>query len=67
MLTIVQKDLKEPYDWDEYAETFFPKAEELNKIAEEADKAGEKDKASEYYLCAVSFVSSQKMLTSRQT
>jgi hypothetical protein len=29
---------------------FFPKAEELEKKAKEADKAGEKEKASEYYL-----------------
>jgi hypothetical protein len=29
---------------------YFPKAEELAKIAEEAEKAGEKEKASEYYL-----------------
>jgi len=45
-----KKDLKEPYDWDEYAKMYFPKAEELAKIAEEAEKAGEKEKASEYYL-----------------
>jgi hypothetical protein len=45
-----QKGLKEPYDWDEYAQMYFPKAEELLKIAEEAEKAGEKEKASEYYL-----------------
>jgi hypothetical protein len=45
-----KKDLKEPYNWDEYAETFFPKAEELAKIAADAEKAGEKEKASEYYL-----------------
>lgn len=51
MLTIAkQKGLKEPYDWDEYAETFFPKAQELSKMAAEAEKADEKDKASEYYL-----------------
>ena len=29
---------------------YFPKAEELGKIAAEAEKAGEKEKASEYYL-----------------
>lgn len=49
-LTISQKGLKEPYDWDEYAEMFFPKAQELEKTAAEAESAGEKDKASEYYL-----------------
>jgi hypothetical protein len=42
--------LKEPYDWDEYAKMYFPKAEELTKIAEEAEKAGETEKAAEYYL-----------------
>ncbi|OAG41933.1 hypothetical protein AYO21_03936 [Fonsecaea monophora] len=47
---IVKKGLKEPYDWDEYAQSYFPKAEELTKIAEEAEKAGEIEKASEYYL-----------------
>ncbi|KAJ9624594.1 uncharacterized protein PV06_06408 [Exophiala oligosperma] len=47
---IIKKGLKEPYDWDEYARMFFPKAEELAKIAVEAEKAGEKEKASEYYL-----------------
>ena len=45
--------MREPYDWDAYAETFFPKAEELVERAREAEKAGEKDKASELYLCAV--------------
>lgn len=29
---------------------YFPKAEELANIAVEAEKAGEKEKASEYYL-----------------
>lgn len=48
--SIIAKDLKEPYDWDEYAKMYFPKAEELAKIAEEAEKNGEKEKASEYYL-----------------
>lgn len=35
---------------------FFPKAQELEKIAAEAESAGQKEKASEYYLCvAVDF------------
>jgi hypothetical protein len=42
--------MKEPYDWDEYAQCFFPKAEELAQRASEAEKAGEKDKATELYL-----------------
>lgn len=29
---------------------YFPKAEELANIAEKAEKAGEKEKACEYYL-----------------
>ena len=48
----VQKDLKEPYNWDEYAETFFPKAEELVARAAEAENAGEREKAAELYLYA---------------
>lgn len=57
--SIIAKGLKEPYDWDEYAKMYFPKAEELAKIAEEAEKAGEKEKASEYYLYAHAAVSTE--------
>ncbi|KAK7931214.1 hypothetical protein PG985_001926 [Apiospora marii] len=46
------RDLKEPYDWDEYAQCFFPKAEELVAEATSAKKAGDKPKASELYLRA---------------
>jgi hypothetical protein len=46
----VQKDMKEPYDWDEYAHFFAPKAQELAQKASEAEKAGEQEKASELYL-----------------
>jgi hypothetical protein len=49
---LIRKDLKEPYDWDEYASTFFPQAEKLNKVAEEAEEKGELEKASEFYLRA---------------
>lgn len=42
--------MKEPYDWDAYAEIYFPQAEKLAKIAEEAEQAGEQEKACEYYL-----------------
>jgi hypothetical protein len=42
--------MKEPWDWDEYAQCFFPKAEELARRAGEAEQAGEKEKASELYL-----------------
>ncbi|KXX79883.1 hypothetical protein MMYC01_203766 [Madurella mycetomatis] len=48
--SIVMKRLKEPYDWDEYAQMFFPKAEELARVAEDAAAAGEMEKACEYYL-----------------
>jgi hypothetical protein len=41
--------MKEPYDWDQYASFFIPKAEELEAKAVEAEKNGEKAKASEYY------------------
>ncbi|KAI9692777.1 MAG: hypothetical protein M1820_009376 [Bogoriella megaspora] len=50
--SIVKKGLREPYDWDELAQMYFPKAEELVAGAEEAEKAGEKEKASELYLRA---------------
>ena len=49
--------MKEPYDWDEYASNFFPKAEELAQKAAEAEKAGEKDKASELYLYVTQSIS----------
>jgi hypothetical protein len=42
--------MREPYDWDAYAETFFPTAQELVRRATEAEKASERAKASELYL-----------------
>ena len=42
--------MKEPWDWDEYASCFFPKAEQLATRAAEAEKAGEIEKATELYL-----------------
>ncbi|KAJ4359243.1 hypothetical protein N0V95_002324 [Ascochyta clinopodiicola] len=45
-------DFKEPYNWDEYAQVYSPQAEHLKSIAKEAEAAGEKEKASEYYLRA---------------
>ena len=42
--------MKEPYDWDAYAQAFFPKAEELAARASEAEQAGEKEKACELYV-----------------
>ncbi|KAI1847564.1 hypothetical protein JX266_006416 [Neoarthrinium moseri] len=47
---IIKKGLKEPYDWDEYAKCFFPKAEELVKQAVAAENDGQREKASELYL-----------------
>jgi len=47
---LIKKDMKEPYDWDEYAKTFVSQAEALATIAAEAEKAGGKEKACEYYL-----------------
>jgi hypothetical protein len=55
--------MKEPYDWDEYAQCFFPKAEELAQRASEAEKAGEKDKALELYL----FVSPLDLCAERES
>ncbi|KAF2402292.1 alpha/beta-hydrolase [Trichodelitschia bisporula] len=43
-------DFKEPYDWNEYPKVYFPKARELEAKAEEAEKAGDKAQAAEYYL-----------------
>ncbi|KAH9841314.1 heptaketide hydrolyase ayg1-like [Teratosphaeria destructans] len=43
---------KEPYDWDAYAQVFFPKAEELAAEAERAEEEGNKEKASELYMRA---------------
>ena len=45
--------MKEPYDWDAYAETFFPQAEKLVNEAKNAEAAGQKEKASELYLYGV--------------
>jgi hypothetical protein len=53
--------MKEPYDWDEYAQCFFPKAEELAQRASEAEKAGEKEKASELYLFVICSASSENL------
>lgn len=47
---IIAKGLKRPYDWDEYAQCFFPKAEELVARAEAAQNEGNLEKASELYL-----------------
>ncbi|TKA52113.1 hypothetical protein B0A49_11935, partial [Cryomyces minteri] len=49
---LVKRDFKEPYNWDEYAPVYFPKAEELVGEAEKAEKEGHKEKASELYLRA---------------
>jgi hypothetical protein len=48
--------MKEPWDWDEYAQCFFPKAEELARRASEAEQAGEKEKATELYLLVTAFL-----------
>jgi dienelactone hydrolase len=47
---LVAKDFKEPYNWDDYASVYFPQAESLKKIAQDAESKGEIEKASEYYL-----------------
>ncbi|KAK4171834.1 Alpha/Beta hydrolase protein [Triangularia setosa] len=47
---IIAKDLKEPYNWDEYASMFFPQAFKLAFAAHQAEQDGEKEKACEYYL-----------------
>ena len=50
MEEMVKKDMKPPYNWDEYAPIYFPQAEKLAKAAEEAEQAGEHEKACQYYL-----------------
>ncbi|KAL5115260.1 hypothetical protein ACEQ8H_006852 [Pleosporales sp. CAS-2024a] len=47
---LVEQEFKEPYQWDGYAEMYFPKAQELGRMAQEAEQAGDKEKASEYFL-----------------
>ncbi|KAH0167257.1 hypothetical protein KCU67_g3959, partial [Aureobasidium melanogenum] len=47
---LVAGDYKEPYDWDDYAQVYFPKAEELVSEAQKAEQEGNKEKASELYL-----------------
>ncbi|KAK5115583.1 hypothetical protein LTR62_001242 [Meristemomyces frigidus] len=40
VVELVKGGYKEPYDWDAYAQVYFPKAEELGAEAEQADKGG---------------------------
>jgi dienelactone hydrolase len=47
---LVKDGRKEPYDWDSYAQEYFPKAEELVAAAEKAEQEGNQEKASELYL-----------------
>ncbi|KAF2478212.1 alpha/beta-hydrolase [Lindgomyces ingoldianus] len=51
---LVKQDFHEPYDWDAYAKMYFPQAQNLVRVAEEAEKIGDagREKASEYYLRA---------------
>lgn len=49
---LIAKDAKEPYDWDAYAEEFFPTAETLVQAAERAEVAEETEKAAEFFLRA---------------
>ena|SRR2546421_73825 len=56
--------MKEPYDWDKYAQFFAPKAQELAQKASDAEAAGEKEKACELYLYVICLTCSEN-LTSR--
>ncbi|KAJ4346600.1 uncharacterized protein N0V89_010531 [Didymosphaeria variabile] len=47
---MTKRDMKEPYNWDEYAKVYFPQAERLKSVAQEAESKGEVEKASEYYM-----------------
>ncbi|KAF2724329.1 hypothetical protein K431DRAFT_282173 [Polychaeton citri CBS 116435] len=52
---LIEEDQREDpttqqYDWDRYAQAFFPKAEELTAEAEKAQQEGSREKASELFL-----------------
>ncbi|KAM7188776.1 Alpha/Beta hydrolase fold [Rhypophila sp. PSN 637] len=47
---IIKKGLKEPYNWDEYAECFFSQAELLSQAAQRAEAAGHTEDACRLYL-----------------
>ncbi|RKK85589.1 hypothetical protein BFJ68_g17250 [Fusarium oxysporum] len=49
---MTRRDFKEPYEWNYFASMFDPHASSLYEKAEAAEKAGELEKASEYYLRA---------------
>ncbi|KAK3630641.1 hypothetical protein LTR56_017319 [Elasticomyces elasticus] len=49
---LIKQGFKEPYDWDAYAQVYFPKAEELVGEAEKAEQEGNQEKASEFYMRA---------------
>ncbi|KAH8726429.1 Alpha/Beta hydrolase protein [Phaeosphaeriaceae sp. PMI808] len=44
------RSTQEPYNWDTYAFTFFPRAHELSTMAAAALSRGDKERASEYFL-----------------
>ncbi|KAF2011938.1 alpha/beta-hydrolase [Aaosphaeria arxii CBS 175.79] len=50
--SLAASGMREPYDWDAYAAAFVSQAEKLAVVAEEAERKGEVEKASEYYLRA---------------
>ena len=52
ILLAEQNDLHPPYDFDLYAKPFFPIAENLEKQAQEAEGAGDTQKASQLFLRA---------------
>ena len=62
----IQRGLKEPYDWDEYAAAFFPQAEKLVNEAAIAEIDGNKHKASEFYLYCFSVLAFGKVKTNRR-
>lgn len=46
----IKKGMKEPYDWNAYAETFFPAAQRLVREASHAERLCQWEKASELFL-----------------
>lgn len=54
---LITEGQKEPYNWDSYAEAFFPKAEELVTEAKQAEHEGNQEKASELFMYETSLPS----------
>ncbi|KAH0562205.1 hypothetical protein GP486_003094 [Trichoglossum hirsutum] len=45
---LIEMDMHEPYDWDEYARAFFPSAAAVVVKAQEAESSGDRKQASDF-------------------